>query len=86
MLLIFAMVFKFFRWFCKCFICIFQVFHLSSFCTLKVLYLNVSKVDWGVAHGMRVESEKGPGASGPRACSGSTSSLLAGGRSQVWRC
>jgi hypothetical protein len=35
---------------CKCFKRISQLFHLSSFCILQVLHLDVSKVDRDVAH------------------------------------
>jgi hypothetical protein len=42
----------FFRRFRKCFRYLFQVFHLSFFCMLQLLYLDVSNVSRsGVAHG-----------------------------------
>jgi hypothetical protein len=50
---------EFFRCFCKCFGCIFQVFYLSSFYMLQVLYLNVSIVDRDIAHDMSVGSRRG---------------------------
>ena len=34
-----------FRCFCKCFRRMLQVFHLSSFCMLQLLHMDVSKVD-----------------------------------------
>jgi hypothetical protein len=63
----------------------FQVFH-PSFLYVEVLHLNVSKVDRGVTHGMRVGSGRGASDS-PRvlaqAMSGAARACCWGARSQV---
>jgi poly-gamma-glutamate capsule biosynthesis protein CapA/YwtB (metallophosphatase superfamily) len=37
---------------------LFQVFHMPSFCMLQQLYLDVLRVDRGVAHEMRMGSDR----------------------------